>query len=364
MKKLSVPGLLEIPLGTRLPEVGGACFVITREKVTLTTWKWYLHVITPPSGVVSRVFPVPPDLYNRLSIEVIGSRLWLFGQLRADIGGGALIEYDLATLTQTRKFDVMAGDKTFRGGPLAELQTGEVAATWYKHVTGQILHYGIGIVRNNAVAAIGVDLNAVTGSTIPSSKMAMVQHPTSKVLWQFSRRDGGSAIQAISINPATLQVLKADNAFITTTTQDQVHAPEVEFPSLFAVENASSGIDLIYGNRNGIYVSKTPPVKKYTFPSIMRMVIPDKRSYTFVPVSVERISSVALLRDSSGRYAVVQCNQDRTAVVATRGQPGVWDTTVTLGTGTANFAVGPKTQVVALYRSETSTEIITEPFVA
>jgi len=135
------------------------------------------------------------------------------------------------------------GNEFSRAHGLVRLESGALVATWYQHEDGagtDELVLGFGYASAGGVVSQNWPVQVPSGSSTgegrySKSRYAAAQHPVTKDLWVFSKRDSSGQLQAVRLaeTAAGLSVAEIMPSFINRADNDK-DGPEGEWPDLHA----------------------------------------------------------------------------------------------------------------------------------
>ncbi len=237
-----------------------------------------------------------------------------------------------ATLVSSTLF----GDSDSRTGDLLSLASGAVVHAW--HQQGATGPEGLFVSYHPQNGAWSAPQRISFAGTMPTyaSKQALVQHPADGSIWLFNSPDGwGKVGGARLVEGAAGLAADWTNAYLLDPQVDGSNGPDPENPDLAAVADPYTGtVALAYQSANR-RIFQTSPFLAGSLVAVARFTATGQKSFTTLPVYVERISALTLSITSRATWLSYRPIDQSTMTFArlkvARYQDGAWSTALDLG---------------------------------
>jgi len=283
-----------LPAGRgRMARSGDVSALVYLDGITYQPWV-YLH--DESNGSASHV---------RLPVESPSPNEWWgasyvltdYGELTILSGNGPVYvrTYQLAgtplatqaALISTRTF----GDPDSRAGPLTELDSGALVGVWRQQ--GQTGPQGMGVAHR---AVDGTWSSSFPIGLMPTtaSKQVVLQHPVDGSVWIFNNADAASAIGAARLTESGsgLTVDWVDSLWLYA---EGAYKPDPENPDLVGAVDPSTGTIVLAYQSAVRKIFSVSPFVAGSHVAVARVSANGARSYTSLPIYVERIAPLALV---------------------------------------------------------------------
>ena len=282
-------------LGTRMAEQGSISALLYREQFSHKPWASFRDT---SSGSVSNVsLPVAQVSSN----EWDGASYVLTSQHELWVLSGSGPVYvrhyqltgtplpTLATLVSTTTF----GDADSRAGDLVLLASGGMLGVW--HQQGALGPQGQGIAYRSPSGSWST-IYPLQFMPTKSSRQTVAQQPADGSIWVFSDPDSWHAVGAIHLteDPSGIKVDWTDGTFINVP-KDGDFGPDPERPDVVAAADASTGTIALAYQSNVRKVFSSAPWVVGSYVAVARIAADGAKSFTSLPVYVERISELGLV---------------------------------------------------------------------